>query len=79
MGRLPQTAIIGSPRGTGPLEPIPIIPPLPVGAGRDHRGSALAIGWTQNKVEVQWKIDWLTRSEWVPASDVRRRGACDCQ
>jgi hypothetical protein len=33
----------------------------------------LAIAWTRHAVHVQWKLEWMTRTDWIPVQDVRRR------
>lgn len=57
---------------TRPAAGIPVIARLHWANGQDTDVAALAIAWTREAVEVRWQNRDESRSDWIPAGDVRR-------
>lgn len=72
MARPPKNALSGSRPFTCAATPIPVIATLHWEHGVVTQVRALAIAWTSATVQIQWRVDWMTRTEWIPASDVKR-------
>jgi hypothetical protein len=51
---------------------IPVVARLRWASGQDVDVVAVAIAWTQEAVEVRWVHREESRTDWVPAADVRR-------
>lgn len=57
---------------TRPELGIPVIARLRWANGQDVDVAALAIAWTREAVEVRWQNHGESRTDWIPAGDVRR-------
>jgi hypothetical protein len=57
---------------TRPANGIPVIARLRWANGQDADVAAIAVGWTREAVEVRWQNREESRTDWIPAGDVRR-------
>jgi hypothetical protein len=63
------------PRGaiTRPAQGIPVMARLRWHHGLEQEIPVTATGWTREAVEITWEVEvGELRSDWIPASDVRR-------
>jgi hypothetical protein len=60
---------------TRPAQGIPVMARLRWHHGREQEIPVTATGWTRDAVEITWEVEvGELRSDWIPASDVRRAG-----
>jgi hypothetical protein len=57
---------------TRPQEGIPVVARLRWASGHDVDVPAVAVAWTREAVEIRWQYQGDTRTDWIPAGDVRR-------
>jgi len=57
---------------TRPELGIPVVARLRWANGQDVDVLAIAIAWTRDAVEVRWQNRDESRTDWIPAGDVRR-------
>lgn len=59
---------------TRPDTPVPVVITIAWHRGDLTEMDAVALAWTANAVEVEWRSHLGLRTDWIPAEQVRRPG-----